>query len=47
MAHLRSLFNFNHSPRTSYSPWRNGLVEVQIRKTGTQHRLLPQNPPTN
>ena len=47
MAHLCSLFNINHSPRTPYSPWTNGLVEVQNRNRGTQLRLFLQNPPTN
>ena len=35
MAHLCSLFHINHSPRTPYSPWTNGLVEVQNRNLGT------------
>ena len=47
MAHLCSLFHINHSPRTPYSPWTNGLVEVQNRNRGTHLRIFLQNPPTN
>ena len=45
MAHLCSLFNIKHSPRTPYSPRTNGLVEVQNRNLGTQLRLFFYNPP--
>ena len=47
MAHLCSLFHINHSPRTPYSPWTNGLVEVQNRNLGTHLRIFLQSPPTN
>ena len=47
MAHLCSLFHISHSPRTPYSPWTNGLVEVQNRNLGTHLRIFLQNPPTN
>ena len=47
MAHLCSLFHITHSPRTPYSPWTNGLVEVQNRNLGTHLRIFLQNPPTN
>ena len=47
MAHLCSLFHINHSPRTPYSPWTNGLVEVQNRNLETHLRIFLQNPPTN
>ena len=47
MAHLCSLFHINHSPRTPYSPWTYGLVEVQNRNLGTHLRIFLQNPPTN
>ena len=47
MAHLCSLFLINHSPRTPYSPWTNGLVEVQNRNLGTHLRIFLQNAPTN
>ena len=47
MAHLCYLFNINHSPRTPYSPWTNGLVEVQNRNLGTHLRLFLQNSPSN
>ena len=36
LTHLCSLFVINHTPRTSYSPRRNGLAEVQTRNRGTQ-----------
>ena len=39
-AHLCCLFHINHSPRTPYSPWTNGLVEVQNRNFGTHLRLF-------
>ena len=32
-----------HSPRTGYSPWTNGLVEVQNRNLGTHIRLFHHN----
>ena len=35
MTHLCSVFNINHSPWTPYSPWTNGIVEVQNRILGT------------
>ena len=35
MAHLCTLMGIRHSPRTAYSPWTNGLVEVQNRNLGT------------
>ena len=47
MAHLCSLFHINHSPRTPYSPWTNGLVELQNRNLGTHLRFFLQNHPTN
>ena len=31
MAHLCTLMGIRHSPRTPYSPWTNGLVEVQTK----------------
>ena len=31
MAHLCTLMGIRHSPRTAYSPWTNGLNEVQNR----------------
>ena len=43
MAHLCSLFHINHSHRTPYSPWTNGLVEVQNRNLGTHLRIFLQN----
>ena len=47
MIHFCSLFNIVHSPRTPYSSWTNGLVEVQKRNLGTHLRLFLQNPPDN
>ena len=42
-----ALFNIIQSPRTPYSPWTNGLVEVQNCHFGTHFCLFLQNPPTN
>ena len=44
MALLCSLFKINHSPRTPYSPWTNGLVEIQNRNLGTHLRLFFTTP---
>ena len=40
MAHLCKLMGIRHSPRTAYSPWTNGLVEVQNRNLGTHLRMF-------
>ena len=40
MAHLCTIMGIRHSPRTSYSPWRNGLVEVPNRNLGTHLRMF-------
>ena len=34
-----------HSPRTAYSPWTNGLVEVQNRNLGTHPRMFLHDTP--
>ena len=34
-----------HSPRTAYSPWTNGLVEVQNRNLGRHLRMLLHDMP--
>ena len=34
-----------HSTRTAYSPWTNGLVEVQDRNLGTHLRMFLHNTP--
>ena len=36
-----------HSPRTAYSPWTNGLVEVQNRNLGTHLRMFLHDTPKN
>ena len=35
MTHLCTLMGIRHSPRTAYSLWTNGLVEIQNRNLGT------------
>ena len=45
MAQLCTLMGFRHSPRTAYSPWTNGLVEVQNRNFGTHLHMFLQNTP--
>ena len=39
------LWEFVHSPRTAYSPWTNGLVEVQNRNLGTHLRMILHDTP--
>ena len=34
-AHLCTFMGIRHSPRTAYSPWTSGLVEVQNRNLDT------------
>ena len=36
---------FRHSPRTSYFPWKNGLVEVRNKNLGAYLRKFFQNTP--
>ena len=45
MAHLCTLLEIRHSPRTASSPWTNGLVEVQNRNLGTHLRMFLHNTP--
>ena len=45
MAHLCTLMGIRHSPRTAYSPWTNGLVEVQYRNLGTHLRMFLHDTP--
>ena len=45
MSHHRTLMGIRHSPRTPYSPWTNGLVEVQNKNLGTHIRMFLQNTP--
>ena len=43
--HLWTLMGIRHSPRTAFSPWTNGPVEVQNRNLGTHLRMFPHNTP--
>ena len=45
IAHLCRLMGIIHSPRTAYSPWTNGLVEVKNRSRGTHLRIFLHNFP--
>ena len=45
MAHLCTLMGIRHSPRTAYSPWTNGLVEVHNRNLGTHLRMFLHDTP--
>ena len=45
MAHLCTLMGIRYSPRTAYSPWTNGLVEVQNRNLGTHLRIFLHDTP--
>ena len=40
-----TLMGIRHSPRTAYSPWTNGLVEVQNRNLGTHLRMFLHETP--
>ena len=45
MAHLCTLMGIRHYPKTPYSPWTNGIVEVQKKILGTHIRMFLQNTP--
>ena len=45
MAHLCTLMGIRHYPGTTYSPWTNGLVEVQNRNLGTHLRMFLHDTP--
>ena len=45
MAHLCTLMGIRHSLRTAYSPWTNGLVEVQNRNLGTHLQMFLHDTP--
>ena len=45
MAHLCTLMRIRRSPRTAYSSWTNGLVEVQNRNLGTHLRMILHDTP--
>ena len=38
-------WELGHSPKRAYSPWTNGLVEVQNRNLGTHLRMFLHNTP--
>ena len=40
MTHLCTLMGIRRSTRTAYTPWINGLVEVQNRNLGTHLRIF-------
>ena len=42
---LCTLMGIRHTPRTAYSPWTNGLVEVQNRNLGPHLRMFPHDTP--
>ena len=45
MAQLCTLMEIRHSPRTAFSPWTNGLVEVQSRNLGIHLRMFLHDTP--
>ena len=45
MTQLCTVMGYRHSPRTAYSPWTNGLVEVQNRNLGTHQRMFLHDTP--
>ena len=45
MAHLCTLLGIRQYPRTAYSPWTNGLVQVQNRNLGTHLRMFLHDTP--
>ena len=45
MTHRCTLMGIRHSPRTAYSPWTKGLLEVQSRSFGTHLRMFLHNTP--
>ena len=45
MTHLCTLMGIRHSPRTAYSSWTNGLVEVPNRNLGTHLRMFLHDTP--
>ena len=45
MTHFCTLMGTRPSPRTAYSPWTNGLVEVQNRNLGTHLRMFLHDTP--
>ena len=45
MARLCTFMDIRHSSTTPYSPWTNGLIEVQNQNFVTPLRTFLQNPP--
>ena len=45
MTHLCTPMGNRHSPRSAYSPWTKGLVEVQNRYLDTHLRMFLHNTP--
>ena len=45
MTHLFTHMGIRHSPRTAYSPWTIGLVEVRNRNLGTHPRMYLHDTP--
>ena len=45
IAHLCTLMGIRHCPRSAYSPWANGLVEVQNRNLGSYLRMFLHDTP--
>ena len=43
MVQLCTLMGNPHAPRTPYSPWTNGLVEIHSKNLGTHLRMFLQN----
>ena len=40
LTNVCTLMGRRHSPRTPYSPWTNGLVELQNKNIGSHLRLF-------
>ena len=47
MAHICTLMGIKLSPRTIYSHWTNGLIEVHNKNFGTHLRMFLHNTPQN
>ena len=47
IANWCTLFIIRHFPRTSQSPWTNGLLEIQIKNIGTHLKMFLFDIPEN